>query len=149
MKGNRLLICSPMLWRNVTQGKLKSKIRKHRNFFMLSFTENLQSQKYRQRDCFPLPICVIMIWMMKMDKEKELPQRKHPRLVNYDYGSAGAYFITICTQNRRCVFSRIVGRGLLRRSKRFYGEFASAKISAERLFFSADLCYNDMGDENR
>ena len=53
-----------------------------------------------------------MIWVMKMDKEKELPQRKHPRLVNYDYGSAGAYFITICTQNRRCVLSRIVGRGL-------------------------------------
>ena len=26
-----------------------------------------------------LPICVIMIRMMKMDKEKELPQRKHPR----------------------------------------------------------------------
>ena len=49
---------------------------------------------------------------MKMDKEKELPQRKHPRLDNYDYGSAGAYFVTICTQNRRCVLSRIVGRGL-------------------------------------
>ncbi len=25
---------------------------------------------------------------------------------------AGAYFITICTQNRRCALSRIVGRGL-------------------------------------
>ena len=49
---------------------------------------------------------------MKMDKEKELPQRKHPRLDNYDYGSAGAYFVTICTQNSRCVLSRIVGRGL-------------------------------------
>ena len=49
---------------------------------------------------------------MKMDKEKELPQRKHPRLDNYDYSSAGAYFVTICTQNRRCVLSRIVGRGL-------------------------------------
>ena len=47
-----------------------------------------------------------------MDKEKELPQRKHPRLDNYDYSSAGAYFVTICTQNRRCVLSRIVGRGL-------------------------------------
>ena len=47
-----------------------------------------------------------------MDKEKELPKRKHPRLDNYDYSSAGAYFITICTQNRRCVLSRIVGRGL-------------------------------------
>ena len=47
-----------------------------------------------------------------MDKEKELPKRKHPRLDNYDYSSAGAYFITICTQNRRCLLSRIVGRGL-------------------------------------
>ncbi len=49
---------------------------------------------------------------MKLDKAKELPQRKHPRLDNYDYSSAGAYFVTICTQNRRCVLSRIVGRGL-------------------------------------
>ena len=77
-----------------------------------SLTENWQAQKYRRRGCFPLPIHVIMIWGMKMDKEKELPQRKHPRLDNYDYGSAGAYFVTICTQNRRCVLSRIVGRGL-------------------------------------
>ena len=50
--------------------------------------------------------------MMKMDKEKELPRRTHPRLDNYDYSSSGAYFVTICTQNRRCVLSRIVGRGL-------------------------------------
>ena len=44
--------------------------------------------------------------------ENELPKRKHPRLDNYDYSSAGAYYITICTQNRRCVLSRVVGRGL-------------------------------------
>ena len=42
----------------------------------------------------------------------ELPKRKHPRLDNYDYSSAGAYFVTICTQSRRRVLSRIVGRGL-------------------------------------
>jgi REP element-mobilizing transposase RayT len=52
------------------------------------------------------------MWVITMDKEKELPKRKHPRLDNYDYSSAGAYFVTICTQNRRCVLSRIVGRGL-------------------------------------
>ena len=50
--------------------------------------------------------------MMEMNKEKELPKRKHPRLDNYDYSSAGAYFLTLCTQNRRCVLSRVVGRGL-------------------------------------
>ncbi len=49
---------------------------------------------------------------VKMNKEKELPRRKHPRLENFDYSSNGAYFITICTQNRRCVLSHIVGRGL-------------------------------------
>ena len=49
---------------------------------------------------------------MKMDNEKKLPIRKHPRLDNYDYSSTGAYFITICTQNRRCILSRVVGRGL-------------------------------------
>ena len=47
-----------------------------------------------------------------MDKEKDFPKRKHPRLDKYDYSSSGAYFITICTLNRRCVLSRIVGRGL-------------------------------------
>ncbi len=44
--------------------------------------------------------------------DKELPKRKHPRLNNYDYGSKGAYFVTICTQDRRCTLSHIVGRGL-------------------------------------
>lgn len=40
------------------------------------------------------------------------PKRKHPRLKFYDYSTAGAYFVTICTQNSRCLLSRIVGRGL-------------------------------------
>ena len=40
------------------------------------------------------------------------PDFKGPRLKQYDYSTAGAYFITICTHNRRCLLSRIVGRGL-------------------------------------
>ena len=44
--------------------------------------------------------------------ENTLPKRKHPRLKFYDYSAAGAYFVTICTQDRRCLLSRIVGRGL-------------------------------------
>ena len=47
-----------------------------------------------------------------MKENNELPERKHPRLDNYNYSSAGAYFVTICTQNRHCILSRIVGRGL-------------------------------------
>ena len=41
----------------------------------------------------------------------DLPKRKPNRLRGYDYDRPGAYFITFCTQNRRCVLSRIVGGG--------------------------------------
>ena len=36
------------------------------------------------------------------------PERKEIRLRNYDYSSAGAYFITICSHNRECTFGSIV-----------------------------------------
>ena len=45
-------------------------------------------------------------------EEKELANRKHPRRDDYDYSSDGAYFITIYTQNRQCILSHVVGRGL-------------------------------------
>ena len=35
------------------------------------------------------------------------------RLQAYDYSGAGAYFLTICTEKRKCVLSRIVGTGVL------------------------------------
>ena len=82
-----------------------------RTLSLLFLTENLQAE-FSAENLFSLPICVIMGWVMQMDKEKELPKRKDLRLKQYDYSSAGACFITICTQNRRCVLSRIVGRGL-------------------------------------
>jgi len=34
--------------------------------------------------------------------------RRSIRLKGYDYSQAGAYFITICTQNRECLFGEIV-----------------------------------------
>ena len=34
----------------------------------------------------------------------ELPKRKSIRLKGYDYSSNGAYFVTICTHNRACLF---------------------------------------------
>ena len=47
-----------------------------------------------------------------MDNKMKFPNRKHPRLNKFDYSSTGAYYVTICTQDRRCLLSRIVGRGL-------------------------------------
>ena len=39
----------------------------------------------------------------------ELKKRKTPRYQSFDYNSVGVYFITICTQNRRSILSRVVG----------------------------------------
>ena len=44
---------------------------------------------------------------------RELAKRKSPRLKNFDYNRKGVYFLTICTQNRRCMLSHIVGTGVL------------------------------------
>ena len=50
--------------------------------------------------------CYIIALVIFM--ENESPKRKHPRLAHYDHSAAGAYFITIYTQNRRCLLSRYV-----------------------------------------
>ena len=41
----------------------------------------------------------------------ELPIRKPNRLWEYDYSTNGAYFVTICTQDRLKILSSIVGDG--------------------------------------
>ena len=42
----------------------------------------------------------------------EFPKRKRIRLSAFDY-NAGAYFVTLCTQDRRCILSDVVvGEGL-------------------------------------
>ena len=41
-----------------------------------------------------------------------LPQRKRTRLEGYDYRADGYYFVTICIDRRKTLFSRIVGQGL-------------------------------------
>ena len=41
----------------------------------------------------------------------EHPARKPNRLTGYDYSTTGAYFVTLCTQNRKKIISNIVGGG--------------------------------------
>ena len=59
-----------------------------------------------------------------------LPKRKSPRLRKYDYSKSGAYFITICTKDRECLFSpvgadsisaRMVERTFLETIRRYPG----------------------------
>ena len=45
------------------------------------------------------------------ENKKDFPKRKDPRLAGFDYSKAGAYFLTICTQNRKNVLGAIVGEG--------------------------------------
>ena len=36
------------------------------------------------------------------------PERKSVRLPGFDYSQAGAYFVTICSYNKKCIFGEIV-----------------------------------------
>ena len=41
----------------------------------------------------------------------DLPKRKQIRLPDYDYSAPCAYFVTVCTYEKRCILSTItVGR---------------------------------------
>ncbi len=42
----------------------------------------------------------------------DLPKRKPVRLKGYDYSAPGAYFVTVCTKERKCILGEIVGEGL-------------------------------------
>ena len=40
------------------------------------------------------------------------PKRKQNRLTEYDYSTPNAYFITVCTQNRKNLFWKDVGAAI-------------------------------------
>ena len=69
----------------------------------------------------------------------KLPRRKAMRLKNYDYNTQGAYFITICTQNRKEILSDIVvGTGVLDCPKTVlsnYGKIADSNINEMSNFY--------------
>ena len=43
-----------------------------------------------------------------MKYDPDIHSRRSIRLKGYDYSQAGAYFVTICTQNQECFFGEIV-----------------------------------------
>jgi len=49
------------------------------------------------------------MWVMKMEK---LKNRKNTRLKGADYNRNQAVFLTICTKERQCLLSKIVGTGV-------------------------------------
>ena len=60
----------------------------------------------------------------------DLPNRKSPRIPNYDYSLPNYYFVTICTHNKKCYFGtssflnefgKIAEECILNISKRYPG----------------------------
>ena len=47
-----------------------------------------------------------------MKYSPDVHHRRSIRLKNYDYSQAGAYFITLCIQNRECVLGEIIDRNM-------------------------------------
>ena len=43
-----------------------------------------------------------------------IPKRKHIRIEDYDYSTPGAYFITVCTANRKNILWNSVGADIIR-----------------------------------
>jgi REP element-mobilizing transposase RayT len=58
--------------------------------------------------------------------------RRSIRLYGYDYSVAGAYFVTICTHRRECIFGRIPSNGNVTLNR--YG-----RIAFEEWRFSAEM----------
>jgi REP element-mobilizing transposase RayT len=48
-----------------------------------------------------------------MKYNPDVHHRRSIRLKNYDYSQAGAYFVTLCIQNRECLLGEIVDRNML------------------------------------
>lgn len=69
----------------------------------------------------------------------DLQTRKPTRLKDYNYSQNGAYFITVCTKNRKAILSNIdVGAGVLDGPKNRlseYGKIAEKQIGVMNKFY--------------
>ena len=66
--------------------------------------------------------------------------RKRVRMKGYDYSSPGAYFITICTRDRKCILSKIVGTGVPDGPQNILTSFG--KIADRQLAYMKDFYDN-------
>ena len=69
------------------------------------------------------------------------PTRKSNRLKTYDYSQNGAYFITFCVEDRKCLLSHIVGATLGRPA---YARLTEMGKAAEYAILRIPHCYQDV-----
>ena len=66
------------------------------------------------------------------------------RLPEYDYGANGAYFVTVCTEGKRCILGHVVGGGVLDAP---YTRLSEYGIAAEKTLLEMSAFYNDVAIE--
>lgn len=82
-------------------------------------------------------VCAKLFLVIRMD----LPKRKPARLKEYDYSSAGAYFVTICIKSRKALLSDIIVGANTVRPKEIhlteYGKIVEKAIQDIPKYYSA------------
>ena len=75
--------------------------------------------------------------MGTVKSNKNFPKRKSIRLRNYDYSSAGVYFITICTKDRKNyfwqpkeIYSKFIGKNIIRSYKIPLSKYGRISVSS-------------------
>lgn len=77
--------------------------------------------------------------------EDNLPKRKNTRWQIFDYNTPGAYFITICTQNKSKILSHVVGGDVLDAPR---VELTKCGIIADKYIRQLSEFYTDIEVDN-
>ena len=73
-----------------------------------------------------------------MKEHKSKYSRKSRRLKNWNYTDNGYYFITICTQGRKCFFGKIINESMIHSSKGIVAEKYLTGIGEQFPFVKTD-----------
>ncbi|MDR0516529.1 MAG: hypothetical protein LBH25_05730 [Fibromonadaceae bacterium] len=73
-----------------------------------------------------------------MKYNPDLHHRRSIRLRDHDYANAGAYFVTVCCQNRECLFGEIINGKMILNE---YGEIAHNELAkTPEMRTNVELC---------
>ncbi|MFH1612032.1 MAG: hypothetical protein ABH887_02085, partial [bacterium] len=74
-----------------------------------------------------------------MQYNPQTHHRRSIRLENYDYSQEGCYFITICTQDRKCIFGDISEN---KNGEMFYRLYKFGEIAKNEWFRTEEIRNN-------
>ena len=134
------------------------------NFFQIRVNpyHNIESSKNLPAKCREVrlsveEICPFLFWcaiLTETDTPRgvslrgrdsvELPKRSPNRIRGFDYSQNGAYFITICTQNRQRILSKIVGTPVPGCPQAPCPELLSYGKTADKYIRQMDTFYTNM-----